>query len=157
MNQVRVDIYTDGGCAGNPGIGGWGVYIVNRNETMNGGELHTTNNRMELTAVIEALKHTVNDSHVVIHTDSQYVKNGATAWIHNWVRNGWIGAGGAGIKNVDLWKTLYALINASNRTISFKWVRGHDGDHGNEMADRLATEAIGIVTATGKAFKKYNF
>lgn len=132
-----IEIFTDGACSGNPGPGGWGVLIIDgdaRTE-MNGGDSETTNNRMEMRAAIEALKAT-GDAPVVLHTDSQYVKNGINTWIHGWKRNGWKTASKKPVKNKDLWQELDAL--TERRDIEWRWVKGHSGHPGNERADELA-------------------
>ena len=132
-----IEIFTDGACSGNPGPGGWGVLIIDgatRTE-MNGGESETTNNRMEMRAAIEALKAT-GDAPVVLHTDSQYVKNGINDWINGWKRNGWKTASKKPVKNKDLWQELDAL--TEGRDIDWRWVKGHNGHPGNERADELA-------------------
>ncbi|MBT8473450.1 MAG: ribonuclease HI [Marinicaulis sp.] len=133
-----IEIYTDGACSGNPGPGGWGVLILDAGgETeIYGGESETTNNRMEMMAVIEALKATACAPSILIHTDSQYVKNGITTWIHDWKRNGWKTASKKPVKNQDLWQMLDEL--SAGREIEWKWVKGHAGDAGNERADELA-------------------
>ena len=132
-----IEIFTDGACSGNPGPGGWGVLIIDgdaRTE-MSGGESETTNNRMEMRAAIEALKAT-GDAPIVLHTDSQYVKNGINDWIRGWKRNGWKTASKKPVKNKDLWQELDAL--TEDRDIDWRWVKGHSGHPGNERADELA-------------------
>lgn len=131
-----IEIYTDGACSGNPGPGGWGVLITHDDEERElfGGEAQTTNNRMELQAVIEALKATTDA--IILYTDSQYVKNGITTWIHSWKRNGWKTASRKPVKNKDLWIALDDL--AAGREIDWRWVKGHAGHEGNERADELA-------------------
>ena len=133
-----VTIYTDGACKGNPGPGGWGAWLSagGHDKELWGGEALTTNNRMELTAVIRALAALKRPSVVVVHTDSQYVRQGISAWIHNWKKRGWKTADNKPVKNVDLWQQLDAL--AANHRVEWRWVRGHDGDPGNERADALA-------------------
>ena len=135
-------MYTDGACKGNPGIGGWGVYILGKyDETdLNGFDINTTNNKMELTAVIEGLKTLQNKAEVTIFTDSQYVKNGISQWIYKWKKNGWKTASKKPVKNKDLWKQLDYLI--IDHTINWEWVRGHSGNPGNEKADLLANKGI---------------
>lgn len=143
-----VEIWTDGACSGNPGPGGWGVLMkYNAHEKeMFGGEPETTNNRMELSAAIEALNSLKDSSKVILHTDSTYVKDGLTKWIHGWKRNGWKTAAKKPVKNQDLWQ---ALDEACKRhDIDWRWVRGHDGDPGNERADELARK--GSKAAAGK-------
>ena len=135
-------MYTDGACKGNPGIGGWGVYVLRENDEidLNGFDINTTNNKMELTAVIEGLKTLQNKSEVTIVTDSQYVKNGINQWIHKWKKNGWKTASKKPVKNKDLWKQLDYLVG--EHMCNWEWVRGHSGDPGNERADLLANKGI---------------
>ena len=138
----EVVIYTDGACKGNPGPGGWGAWLragVHEKE-MWGGEPLTTNNRMELTAVIEALALLKQPSRVVVHTDSAYVKNGITTWIHGWKTRGWTTADRKPVKNVDLWQKLDAL--RGRHQVDWRWVKGHAGDPGNERADQLANRGV---------------
>nr|WP_294525290.1 ribonuclease HI [uncultured Rhodopila sp.] len=136
-----VNIWTDGGCKPNPGPGGWAAIMVFRNvvKELSGAEAKTTNNRMELTAPAMALEALTRPCHVVVHTDSQYLKNGITKWITGWVRKGWRGSVGDPVANVDLWKRI--LTAGETHRVEWKWVRGHDGNDMNERADRLATEA----------------
>jgi ribonuclease HI len=139
MSSDIITIYTDGACKGNPGPGGWGAWLSSggREKELWGGEKLTTNNRMELTAVIEALAALKNKpSHVALHTDSEYVRQGITAWIHNWKKRGWKTADNKPVKNVDLWQRLDAL--AQSHQVKWHWVKGHAGDPGNERADALA-------------------
>ena len=139
---MSLDIFTDGACLGNPGPGGWGVVIVDDNggrQEFSGSAAETTNNRMELRAVIEALQIARAPQVLRIHTDSQYVKNGITLWIKTWQRNGWRTAQKKPVKNQDLWQELSDLV--SDRAIKWIWVKGHSGHAGNEAADALATEA----------------
>ena len=136
-------IYTDGACSGNPGPGGWGAVILDEknNETnISGEEKSTTNNRMELTAPIMALRKVKKASKITIYTDSTYLKNGITTWIKNWEKNGWISANKKPVKNKDLWLTLNKL--SKEQVIDWRWVKAHAGNKYNEIADRLATEAI---------------
>jgi ribonuclease HI len=142
-----VVIYTDGACKGNPGPGGWGALLEydGRRKELFGGEPHTTNNRMELVAVIRALEALTRESDVAIYTDSQYVKNGIEAWIHGWKRNGWKTSDRKPVKNEDLWRELDEL--ASRHRISWHWVRGHDDNPGNERADALANQGVTLETA----------
>ena len=137
MSETVV-IYTDGACKGNPGPGGWGAWLRwgAHEKELFGGEPLTTNNRMELTAVIEALSAIKVRSQVTLYLDSEYVRNGITSWIHNWKRRGWKTADGKPVKNVDLWQRLDTLTQA--HAIEWRWVRGHAGDPGNERADALA-------------------
>ncbi|NYE47538.1 ribonuclease HI [Spinactinospora alkalitolerans] len=133
-----VQIYTDGACSGNPGPGGWGVVLRygGHEKELYGGEADTTNNRMELMAAIMALESLKRPLPVHLHTDSTYVRNGITAWIHGWKRKGWQTAGRKPVKNADLWKRLDTA--ALRYEIEWKWVKGHSGDPGNERADVLA-------------------
>ncbi|MFZ5556077.1 MAG: ribonuclease HI [Pseudomonadota bacterium] len=137
-----VDIYTDGACKGNPGVGGWGALLTlrGRSRELFGGEPLTTNNRMELTAVIRALEALTRRSRVRLHTDSTYVQQGITQWIHNWRRKGWRTADGKPVKNADLWRRLAEL--AAQHDVDWVWVRGHSGHDGNEAADRLANRGV---------------
>ena len=137
-----VDAYTDGACSGNPGPGGWGVLLVaaGKEKELCGGEAATTNNRMELTAAIEALNAVKKADTVRIHTDSTYVRDCITQWIDRWKRNGWRTAARKPVKNEDLWR---ALDDASTRhTVEWYWVRGHDGHPENERADALARQGM---------------
>ena len=144
MNKIEtktVEIFTDGSCSGNPGPGGWGAILRynSAERELSGYSPDTTNNRMELTAVIEALRALKEPCRVAIHTDSQYLKNGITQWIHKWKRNGWKTAGKEPVKNQDLWE---ALDLASQRhSIEWRWVRGHVGHPENERCDQLARNA----------------
>ncbi|NWG72298.1 MAG: ribonuclease HI [Parvularculaceae bacterium] len=136
-----IEIFTDGACEGNPGPGGWGVLIIEaggKRRELSGGDAATTNNRMELTAAIEALRAT--SGAVRLHTDSQYVKNGITAWIKSWKRNGWRTADRKPVKNQDLWQALDG--ECAGRAIDWQWVKGHAGNDGNERADELARQGI---------------
>ncbi len=138
-----ISIYTDGACSGNPGPGGWGTIIVypdGSEDILSGGESKTTNNRMELAAVIEGLKKTPTGTCGVVVTDSEYVKKGITEWIKNWVRNGWKTASKNPVKNRDLWQQLLAL--TEERNISWEWVKGHSGHPLNERCDSLARSEI---------------
>lgn len=137
-----IEIFTDGACSGNPGPGGWGALIIDgktRHE-LKGGESATTNNRMELTAAIEALLAAPKGAPVRLHTDSQYVKNGVTEWMKRWKKNGWRTSARAPVKNQDLWEALDAL--AAARTVDWRWVKGHAGHPENERADALAREGM---------------
>jgi len=145
---TRVEIATDGACKGNPGPGGWGAVIRSgtREKELSGGEPLTTNNRMELTAVIEALNALKRPCAVALSTDSRYVMDGLTKWIHGWRKNGWKTASKQPVKNADLWQ---ALIEATARhRITWEWVKGHAGHPDNERADRLASDA---AVAAGRA------
>jgi ribonuclease HI len=137
-----VDIWTDGACSGNPGPGGWGAILVYRDaeKLLAGGEAHTTNNRMELMGAISALEALKRPSKVRLHTDSQYVKNGITAWLKNWKRRGWKTADNKPVANADLWQRLETA--EIPHEVEWRWVRGHDGDEMNERADELARGAI---------------
>ena len=138
----KVKIFTDGACKGNPGMGGWGALLKfgEREKEINGYQSFTTNNIMELMAVIEALKTVLNPSEIEITTDSKYVKNGITNWIFNWKKNGWKTASKKTVKNKELWVELDSLIQ--KHSIIWKWVKGHSGHVENERADRLANRAI---------------
>jgi ribonuclease HI len=142
-----VEIYTDGACRGNPGPGGWGAVLrfKGSERTLKGAEPETTNNRMELTAAIVALETLKRPCAVALTTDSQYVKQGVTQWIHQWKRCGWRTADRKPVKNQDLWQRLDAA--ASRHDIQWFWVRGHTGHPENELADRLANEAIDEMLA----------
>ena len=143
--MAEVVVYADGACKGNPGPGGWGAWLksgVHERELF-GGEKLTTNNRMELTAVIEALALLKRHSAVVIYTDSQYVKNGITTWIHGWKARGWTTADKKPVKNLELWQRLDTL-NAGH-AVTWRWVKGHSGDPGNERADALANQGVASV------------
>jgi ribonuclease HI len=141
----RVDIYTDGACKGNPGVGGWGVLLKlgEVEKELFGGEALTTNNRMELTAVIEALSALKRPTRVRLHTDSQYVQKGISEWIESWKRRGWKTADKQPVKNVDLWQKLDAV--AARHDVQWVWVRGHSGHDGNERADALANRGVASV------------
>ena len=140
---MKYIVYTDGACSGNPGPGGWGAIIIDEKKNLinlSGKEKSTTNNRMELVAPIMALKKIKRSSEIVIYTDSTYLKNGITIWIKNWEKNGWKNANKKLDKNKDLW---VELNKATKKNIIFwKWVKAHAGNKYNELADKLATEAI---------------
>jgi len=141
-DEGGIDIYTDGACSGNPGPGGWGA-ILRYNGTekeLFGGEAATTNNRMEMTAVIEALRALKRPLAVRVHTDSQYVQKGISEWIHGWKKRGWKTADRKPVKNEDLWRTLDAL--AAQHRIEWHWVKGHAGHAENERADALANKGL---------------
>src|SRR6185436_15680535 len=142
MSDQPVQIFTDGACRGNPGPGGWGVILrfKDQEKELWGGEAATTNNRMELTAVIRALEALKRPSQVEVYTDSQYVMKGISEWIHSWKRKGWKTADKKDVKNVDLWKQLDAL--RTGHQVKWHWVKGHDGHPENERADRLANKGI---------------
>jgi len=148
-NKVSVEIWTDGACKGNPGVGGWGALLrMGRHEkTLYGGVPSTTNNRMELLGVIEALRALTRPCAVVLHTDSQYVMKGMTEWLPNWKRRGWVTASKQPVKNADLWQALDALVQGHQ--VSWRWVRGHAGDPGNERADQLAN--LGVEQARSQS------
>ena len=137
-----IEIYTDGACRGNPGPGGWGVLLINgtRRKTLHGGEPGTTNNRMELTAAIEALNALQGPSSVILYTDSRYVMDGINDWMPNWKKRGWKTAAKKPVKNKDLWQSLDAAVGRHD--IDWRWVKGHDGNAGNEHADALANRGI---------------
>lgn len=145
MNEVT--IYTDGGCHGNPGVGGWACIIIvgEREIELSGGEAHTTNNRMELSAAINALSQILQNaewrtSRVTVYSDSQYVKNGITSWIDNWKKNGWRTAAKKPVLNQDLWQKLDAL--CAGLGVEWKWVKGHAGNKYNERCDALCQKEI---------------
>jgi ribonuclease HI len=137
-----VELYTDGACRGNPGIGGWGALLQSdsRQKELCGYEVNTTNNRMELMAAIRGLEAVERQSQVVVYTDSQYVCKGITEWIENWKLKGWKTASGKPVKNSKLWRDLDAV--CKQYTVEWRWVRGHTGNPGNERADELANLAI---------------
>ena len=140
--RKQVDIHTDGACLGNPGPGGWGVLLHWRGveRELSGGEADTTNNRMELMAAIAALESLREPCTVVLHTDSQYVRQGILEWMAAWIRRGWKTAGGAPVKNRDLWERLHAA--AARHHVDWRWVKGHSGHDENERVDQLANKAI---------------
>jgi len=142
--QQNVEIYTDGGCQPNPGTGGWAAILLygGKEKELSGAEPNTTNNRMELTAAVRALEALKRPCHVVLHTDSEYLKNGVSTWMHGWKKNGWKRKEGA-LKNIDLWQRLDEL--TSKHKIEWRWVRGHAGHDLNERCDVLAGEAIATL------------
>ncbi|QDL56790.1 ribonuclease HI [Rhodoferax aquaticus] len=149
MNQVT--IYTDGACKGNPGPGGWGVLMQSSDGSKKeifGGEKETTNNRMEMMAVIQALTALKRPCTVVLHLDSQYVLKGITEWLAGWKAKGWKTASKQDVKNVDLWKRLDLLVTQAGHVIDWRWVKGHAGDPGNERADALANSGVEQVQRT---------
>ena len=148
--MTQVVIYTDGACKGNPGPGGWGAVLSSgkSEKELFGGELDTTNNKMELLAVIEALSALKRPCEVALYLDSQYVRKGITEWIHGWKKKNWRTAGGDPVKNVDLWKRLDELVANAGHQIEWHWVKGHAGDPGNERADGLANK--GVEKALGR-------
>ena len=141
----KVEIFADGACKGNPGLGGWGALMVTgeHKKELFGGERDTTNNRMELRAVIEALNALTRPCEVVVHTDSQYVQKGISEWIHGWKARGWKTAAKVPVKNVDLWQALDAA--QARHQIQWRWVKGHAGHAGNEAADALANRGVESV------------
>ena len=148
--------YTDGACSGNPGPGGWGALLIARDgdevvktRELSGGEPLTTNNRMELLAAISALDALTRDSAVIVVTDSAYVKNGVTQWIHGWKRNGWRTAGRDPVKNVDLWQRLDAA--QARHSVEWRWIKGHAGHAENERADALARTGMAPFKTAMKA------
>ncbi len=143
----HVEIYTDGACRGNPGRGGWGALLISngRKKTLHGGEAETTNNRMELTAAIEALNALRGRQQVLLYTDSKYVMDGIREWLPNWKKRGWKTASKKPVKNQDLWQ---ALDTANGQhEVTWKWVKGHAGNPGNEAADALANRGIDELSA----------
>ena len=142
MSDTRVVVFTDGACSGNPGPGGWGAILTfgETQKELKGGETLTTNNRMELMAAISALEAMKRPCVVELHTDSQYVKNGITSWIHNWKRNGWRTADKKPVKNEDLWKRLDEAL--AIHKVDWRWVKGHAGHEMNERADALARAGL---------------
>lgn len=144
----RVDIWTDGACKGNPGPGGWGALLRQGQfeKTLYGGEPLTTNNRMELMAVIQALQALKRRCEVTVHTDSVYVQKGMTQWLANWKRRDWRTADKKPVKNADLWQALDAL--AGQHELHWRWVKGHAGDPGNERADALANQGVEAMRTT---------
>ncbi|WP_424467105.1 ribonuclease HI [Pseudoclavibacter helvolus] len=146
-----VVMYTDGACKGNPGPGGWGVWLKSgdHERELFGGELNTTNNRMELKAVIEGLSALKKPCNVALYLDSQYVRKGITEWITGWKAKGWKTASKQPVKNAELWKQLDALVEDSGHTIEWRWVKGHSGDVGNERADMLANKGVDQALGRG--------
>ena len=145
MDNARlptVTIYTDGACRGNPGPGGWGavLYCGDKIKEICGGELDTTNNRMELSAALNALKKLTKSCDINLFTDSQYLRLGITQWIVTWQKNDWMNSKKQPIKNVDLWQELFDLVQMHQ--IKWHWVKGHSGDAGNELADKLANKGL---------------
>ena len=142
MNLPKIEIYTDGACSGNPGPGGWGVYMLSgaHRKELYGGEPETTNNRMEMMAVIEALGSLKKRSQVTLYTDSKYVMHGITEWMEGWKARNWKTAAKKPVKNQDLWQEIDKVIQ--KHEIKFVWVKGHAGNEGNEIADELARKGI---------------
>lgn len=147
---ASVEIWTDGACSGNPGPGGWGAVLVYgaTEKELSGAEPETTNNRMELMAAISALNTLKRPCHIVLHTDSQYVKGGITGWIFGWKKNGWRTADKKPVKNIDLWQALDEAI--ARHEVEWRWVKGHAGEPNNERADGLARAAIKAMREAGK-------
>ncbi|MBY4896277.1 ribonuclease HI [Cupriavidus sp. AU9028] len=147
----QVTIYSDGACKGNPGPGGWGAVLVagTHEKELFGGEANTTNNRMELTAVIEALRALKRPCRVDVYTDSQYVQKGISEWVKGWKARGWKTAERKPVKNADLWQTLDAL--AAEHDVVWHWVRGHNGHPGNERADGLANRGVASISTATRA------
>ncbi|MFZ6750257.1 ribonuclease HI [Undibacterium sp. Ren11W] len=141
----KISIYTDGACKGNPGVGGWGALLIagEKEKELFGGEKDSTNNRMELMAVIQALTVLKRPCEITLHTDSQYVLKGITEWIQGWKAKGWKTAARTPVKNVDLWQALDQARNTHK--IDWKWVKGHSGHPGNERADQLANRGVDSV------------
>ena len=138
----EIEIYTDGACSGNPGPGGWGVILISNShrKELSGGEAKTTNNRMEMTAAIKALEALKQPCRVRLHTDSVYLKDGITRWIHNWKQNGWRTANRKPVKNADLWTRIDELVE--HHEIGWHWIKGHSGHPENERADALARDGM---------------
>lgn len=150
MNEKTVEIFTDGGCWGNPGPGGWGAVLrfKDKEKKISGAEAYTTNNRMEMTAAIEGLACLKVPCKVIITTDSTYLKDGITSWIIGWKKNGWRTKEKTLVKNIDLWKKLDSLM--IQHQVNWEWVRGHVGHRENEMADKLSQQAIeGFIKSLG--------
>lgn len=147
----EVDIYTDGACKGNPGPGGWGALMLSgdHRKELYGGELDTTNNKMELTAAIEGLRALKRPTKVRLFTDSQYVKNGIETWIHGWKKNSWKTSAKKAVKNADLWKALDAM--CASHDVEWHWVKGHSNHTENDIADALANKGVDHVLAGDKA------
>ncbi len=154
MTGQRVTIHTDGACSGNPGPGGWGAILTfgDHEKELMGGEAHTTNNRMELTAAIMALEALKRPCTVDLFTDSEYLRNGILSWIHNWKRNGWRTADKKPVKNVELWQRLDAALAAHK--VQWHWVKGHAGHALNERADELARDGLIAARAGAKGAMK---
>ena len=144
VNQGQLTIYTDGACSGNPGPGGWGAVLLWKDQKLelSGGEVRTTNNRMEMTGAIKALQTLKGSRDVTLYSDSEYLRNGITNWIRNWKRNNWQRSKSGSVKNVDLWRELDQL-NSLHR-VTWKWVKGHSGNEWNDRADELARQAIPV-------------
>ena len=151
MNKDMVEIFTDGACKGNPGVGGWGALLRTKGKERElfGGEAHTTNNRMELLAAISALEALKRHCPVRLHTDSKYVQQGITTWVHDWKQRGWKTSSKKPVKNEDLWRRLDVL--AVQHDIEWVWVKGHAGHDGNERADELANRGVELIQGNGNA------
>ncbi len=147
-DENLIEIYTDGACSGNPGPGGWGVLLRwnGHEKELFGGEPETTNNRMELMAAIQGLENLKRDGRVALYTDSTYVRDGITKWIHGWKRNGWKTSNKKPVKNEDLWKRLEGAVE--RHQVEWHWVKGHAGHPENERADQLARDGVLQVTTT---------
>jgi ribonuclease HI len=149
--MMKVEIFTDGACRGNPGPGGWGALLRynGQEKYLRGAELNTTNNRMELMAAIQALAALTRPCQIELTTDSKYVKDGLTTWLHNWKKNNWLSSQRKPVKNKDLWQLLDT--EASRHQINWHWIKGHSGHRENELADSLANQAIDelLITAEG--------
>jgi len=148
---AEVEIYTDGACKGNPGPGGWGAWFKwgAAEKELFGGDPSTTNNRMELTAVIQALAALKRPCKVALHLDSQYVRQGITEWIHGWKAKGWRTASNQPVKNAELWQRLDELVHRGGHQIEWHWVKGHSGNAGNERADALANKGVTLAQGRG--------
>jgi ribonuclease HI len=151
IKKPEVTLYTDGACKGNPGPGGWGAWLISgaHQKELCGGALSTTNNQMEMTAVIEALATLKRSCRIQLYTDSEYVLKGMTEWMPGWVKRGWKTAAGQPVKNAELWKRLAAL--CALHEIDWHWVKGHAGHEGNEKADALANRGVEMALKGGKA------
>ncbi|AGX87690.1 ribonuclease HI [Candidatus Symbiobacter mobilis] len=154
--MTEVEIYTDGACKGNPGTGGWGVLLQygDKRKELCGGEVHTTNNRMEMTAVIEALRALRKPCHVTLYVDSQYVLKGATEWMPAWKARNWVTAQNTPVKNEDLWHRIDELLREGGHRIEWRWVRGHSNHPGNERADALANQGVEMARHRARAGAK---
>lgn len=139
--MTTIEYFTDGACQGNPGPGGWAVFCFNPILEKSGFEKHTTNNRMELTAVIQSFDFMEKNNKYILYTDSQYVYKGIMEWRHSWKKNGWKNSKKKMVENLDLWKKLDELVDYHSN-VEYQWIRGHNGNEGNERADQLANEAI---------------